>query len=87
MQIKIDRLPREGWTFADIAPRQAGRWRTSQSTMHFPGIRLRAKELRGKLELKAVYGPEKGAQTWFREPSPKTSTLLRCSDYHNLRST
>ncbi len=31
-QIKIDRLAGKGRTFADIAPRQAGRLRTPQST-------------------------------------------------------
>ena len=31
-QLKIDQLAGEGWTFADIAPRQAGHLRTSLST-------------------------------------------------------
>ena len=31
-QLKIDQLAGEGWTFADIAPRQPGHSRTSLST-------------------------------------------------------
>ena len=83
-QLKIDQLAGEGWTFADIAP----------DNLDIRGPHCRPRQCptgprfwgRSAREVGSKRSPRrKKALTRFRQPGPKTSTLLRWSGYHGLR--
>src|SRR6266498_3228793 len=72
--------------------RQAGRLRTSQSTKHSPACpdsgenNCDRSSIERALTNQKAHQPETRAHMRFREPGPKTSSLLRWSDYHDLRN-